>query len=146
MTSQELKEYIDDNITANGKGEISGEVLNTILNELANPTPLVVQQIPQAPESSLYVFDGKTLQETSDILGLTEEQTIALYKGEYPIIKIGTSILKYLGGDYSSIEEEEPWMTTCYGAHDVGVGSFAVGLYLNWDPESGGYSGEYTCI
>lgn len=32
MTPQELKEYINANITTNGKGEISGEKLNEILN------------------------------------------------------------------------------------------------------------------
>lgn len=79
MNTEELKEYIDANITTNGKGEISGEKLNEILNG-------IVDAIEGSTLTVTKIDNGEgvlTKEEFAANLGITETEVDNLFKGDY---------------------------------------------------------------
>lgn len=89
MDIKELKQYIDEHIKTNGKGEITADVLADILNKIINPETTCLT----IPNSRITARSGSMLEncyidEAAETLGISEEEVESLFAGQYNSVYI----------------------------------------------------------
>ena len=89
---EELKQIIDSTITSNGNGQITGQGLNLVLNDMCD----VLGSTGGGGVGSVYICAGDSFEEYTDPSGYTEmrpvlsnPENIALNKNAYDAITKG---------------------------------------------------------
>lgn len=115
MTHQEIKNFINTYIVSNGVGAITGALLNTILNELADYygfDSVIVTTLPAGSDATVNV-QGKTLE-----LGIPKGEdgengmdAVNPFKGWFTTDNIPTT---GQGGDYCNVTDTQTQTVTIY--------------------------------
>ena len=88
MTKQELKDLIDEKITDNGEGAITGGVLNEILNDIVDSEDgeALLCQYDQLP-----ITNG-TLAQACALFGITVEDFNGIFEGRYQTVYVDNAL------------------------------------------------------